>query len=70
MVTGLLSINYIDAYILIDTGFTYSYISIDLVQNMNKEVGYLDSSIMVAALVGGSFIIELVYRDYKILVKG
>ena len=70
MVTGLLSINYSDAYILIDTGFTYSYILVDFAQSMNKEVGYLDSSIMVAMPVGRSFIAEMVCRDYKILVEG
>ena len=37
---------------------------------MNKKVGYLDSLIMVATPLGGSFIIELVYRDCKVLVKG
>ena len=57
MVTCLLSISYIDAYIIMDTGFTYSYISVDFVQSMNKKVGYLDSSIMVAVLVGGFFIV-------------
>ena len=37
---------------------------------MNKKVGYLDSSIMVTMPIGGSFITKLVYRDYKVLVKG
>ena len=70
MITGLLSISYINAYILIDMGSTYSYISVDFVQNMNKEVDYLKGSIMVAAPLGGSFVAELVYRDCEVLVEG
>ena len=52
VVTGLLSIAYIDAYILIDTGSTYSYISVDFAQIMNKEADYLEGPIMVAAPLG------------------
>ena len=37
---------------------------------MNKKVGYLDGSIIVATPLGGSFIIELVYRACKVLVEG
>ena len=70
VVTGLLSITYLDAYILIDTGSTYSYILVDFAQFMNKEVDYLKGPIMVAAPLGGSLIAELVYRDCEVLVEG
>ena len=57
VVTGLLSIAYIDAYILIDTSSTYSYISVDFIQTMNKEVDYLEGPIMMTKLLGGSLIV-------------
>ena len=43
MVTSLLSVNYNDAYILVDTGYTFSYLLVDFARTMNKEVSYLDS---------------------------
>ena len=57
IVIGVLFISYIDAYILIDTGSTYSYISVDFAQNMIKEVGYLEGSIMMSVSLGGPFVI-------------
>ena len=43
MVTGLLSICNIDAYILIDPSSTHSYISVEFAKYVNRELIMLDS---------------------------
>ena len=43
VVTGLLSIVNMDAYILIDYGSPYSFILVEFAQYMNKEVDWLGS---------------------------
>ena len=48
MVTRLLSVSYINAHMLVDTGYAFSYLLVDLARNKNKEVGYLRGSIMMS----------------------
>ena len=69
VVTGLISIYSVDAFILIDSNSTHSYISVDFVQYINKEADWLDSQMIITTPVGGPFIAEYVYKDCEILVE-
>ena len=70
MVTGLLPICNMDVYILIDPGSTHSFILVVFAQYIDKGVDWLDSQLIVAMPVGGSFIVDQVYKDCDIIIEG
>ena len=70
VISGLLSICSMDAYILIDPSSMHSYISYILAQYIDRMIDWLDSLLIVAMPAGGSFIADHMYRDYDIIVEG
>lgn len=64
-VTGMLSIYDTDVYVLIDSGYTYSYIACSLASRLGLRLDTLDQSIIVSTLVGTIIVINGVYRVAK-----
>ena len=69
MVTGLLTICNMNAYILINSGSTHSFISINLSQYFDKMIDWLDSQLIISMPIERPFIADKVFRDCKILIE-
>ena len=70
VISGSLPIYSMDAYVLIDPGSMHSYVAFMFAQHINRIVDWLDSQLVVAMPVGGSFIANWVFRICDITVKG
>ena len=59
-----------DAHILINLGATHSFISMGFISNVNVESLPIDCSIVVSRLIGDSRLVESVYMDSRVIIRG
>ena len=66
IIMGTLSIFDHDAHILIDPGFTHSFVSRTFSMHIEREPELLDYGMVVSTPTGGSLLAERMYRDCMI----
>ena len=70
VVIGMISVFGPDAHILIDLGATHSFISMGFISKVNVESQPIDCSIVVSLPTGDSWIVESVYMDSRVIIRG
>ena len=68
--TGKISVFDRDAHILIGLGATHSFISMGFISNVNVQFQPIDCSIVVSLPTGDSRIVENVYLDNRVIIRG
>ena len=64
VVRGKRSISSRDACVLIDPGFTHSFVSCALSMHLDQPLKFLDTSLVVSTQVGEVMLVETVYKSY------
>ena len=70
VVSGTLSICSQDAYILIDSGSTHSFIYVKFAEKLNREQEPLDYMLHVATPSGRTMIVASIYRACIVAIEG
>ncbi|XP_070031653.1 uncharacterized protein [Nicotiana tomentosiformis] len=70
VITGIVSVCYRDAFVLFDSGSTYSYISSYFVHFMDMPRESLVSSVHISTNVGDTIVVDRVYRSCVVTIGG
>ena len=68
VIVGIFSLYGIEIHALIDPGFTYSYVCIEHVFDKVTTVEQLSYDMHVTSLLGHSFNVNRVYRNFPIII--
>ena len=69
MVTGTISLFNTDAYVLVDSGATHSFISREFIERVGIEMRLTECSMVVSLPTGDSLIANGVYRGSKVTIE-
>ena len=70
VMTGTIQVFESDAYVLIDSGATHSFIFTKFIAQVNIEIQPIDCSMVVSLPTGDSLIADRVYRGCRVIIEG
>ena len=70
VMTGTIQVFGSDAYVLIDSGATHSFISTKFIAQVNIEIQPIDCSMVVSLSTGDSLIEDRVYMGCRVIIEG